>query len=128
MYVDIYERHRRRKPVYKLQTFYGQLSYIFLLKFQDHAVRHALELSASELDTDVIILAAIRTCTLCPADPNLSRLDIHFYSTLGAMHIIDINSVQCLVGRVKDSETGWALIDRSGSLARAVKDTGEEGF
>lgn len=123
MYVDIHERQRQRKPVYELQTFYGRLDHIFLLKFQDHATRRALELSATDLDTDVIILAAIQTCNLGPDDPNLRGLDIHFYSTQGALHIVDVNSVQCLVGRVKDSERGWAIIDRSGSLARAVKDT-----
>jgi hypothetical protein len=122
MYVDIHERHRRRQPVYELQTFYGQLNYIFLLKFQDSAARHALELTASELDTDVMILAAIRTCILTPTDPNLEGLDIHFYSKLGALHIVDVNSIQCLVGRVKDSDKDWAIIDRSGSLARAVNE------
>ena len=126
MYVDLHKRHARRKPAYKLETFYGQLSHIFLLKFQDPVARQALKLSASELEEDVIILAAIRTCTLLPNDPTLNGLDIHFYSGLGAMHLIDINSVQCLVGRVKDCGRGWALIDRSGPLARAVSDTSED--
>lgn len=125
MYVDTHERQRQRKPVYKLQTFYGQLNHIFLLKFQDHRARCALELPATELDTDVIILAAIRTCNLGPDDPNLHGLDVHFYSSQGALHIVDVNSVQCLVGRVKDSERGWAIIDQSGSLARVIQDTSE---
>lgn len=125
MYVDIYERQYNRKPAYKLQTFYGQLNHIFLLKFQDPAACHMLELS-NELDTGVLILAAVRTCALGPNDPNLHGLDIHFYSTLGALHIVDVNSIQCLIGRVRDSDRGWAIIDRSGSLARAVNDTSDD--
>ncbi|KAJ7841816.1 hypothetical protein B0H14DRAFT_3457258 [Mycena olivaceomarginata] len=47
------------------------------------------------------------------------RLDVHFYSRAGAFDIIDITTVQALVGRVKDVSNSWAIIDRSGVLARA---------
>ncbi|KAJ7474677.1 hypothetical protein B0H11DRAFT_1728327, partial [Mycena galericulata] len=46
-------------------------------------------------------------------------LDVHFYSRAGALDIIDITTVQALVGRVKDVSNSWAIIDRSGVLARA---------
>ncbi|KAF8160546.1 hypothetical protein K438DRAFT_1619176, partial [Mycena galopus ATCC 62051] len=62
---------------------------------------------------------AIRNCVLDKDDPKLEPLDIHFYSRLGALEVIDVTSVQFLVGRVKDSRE-WAIIDRSGSLARAI--------
>jgi len=32
---------------------------------------------------------------------------------------VDVSSIQCLVGRVKDGNQ-WAIVDRSGSLARAA--------
>ncbi|KAK0477207.1 hypothetical protein EDD18DRAFT_1087747, partial [Armillaria luteobubalina] len=41
-------------------------------------------------------------------------------SSLGQLHVTDITAVQCLVGRVPCGENKWAVIDRSGSLARAV--------
>lgn len=49
----------------------------------------------------------------------LAGLDIHFYSRTGALDVIDITSVQSLIGRVKDTNDDWAIIDRSGALARA---------
>ncbi|KAJ3498860.1 hypothetical protein NLJ89_g10165 [Agrocybe chaxingu] len=118
LYVDIHERHKRRKPKYELQTFYGELQHIFLVKFEEAAACRLLGLPDEE--KDVVILAAIKSCVLDADDPNLDGLDIHFYSKSGSTHIVDIKGVQCLVGRVKDGDRGWALIDRSGSLARAI--------
>lgn len=49
-------------------------------------------------------------------------LDLHYYSKMGRVEVVDLTCVQCVVGRVKDPDTknGWVVIDRSGSLARAV--------
>ena len=49
-------------------------------------------------------------------------VDIHLYTQMGTLDIIDITSVQALVGRVKSQVSGgaWAIIDRSGALARAI--------
>ncbi|KAF9473565.1 hypothetical protein BDN70DRAFT_817039 [Pholiota conissans] len=123
MLVDINERHRRQETTLELQTFYGQLQHIIVLKFQDPLARCALGFAASDLDTDVIILAAIRECTLGPSNPSLHGLDVHFYSTMGARRVVDLTCVQCVVGRVPvmDDEWDWAIIDRSGSLVRAVQ-------
>ncbi|KAF9474439.1 hypothetical protein BDN70DRAFT_815708 [Pholiota conissans] len=126
MLVDVNERHRQQETILDLQTFYGQLQNIILLKFQDPTARRALGLTANALDIDVLIFAAIRTCNLGPNDPNLRGLDVHFYSTLGALQIVDLNCVQCLVARVKDVDQGWAIIDRSGSLVRAVVDDDDD--
>jgi hypothetical protein len=64
-------------------------------------------------------MAAIRTCVLDDIDPLLQGLDIRHYSSEGALHVVDITSVQCLVGRIRDRNK-WAIIDRSGTLARAM--------
>lgn len=52
----------------------------------------------------------------------LERLDIHLYSLEGSLNFVDITSIQALVARVLCSKVGsnWAIVDRSGSLARAV--------
>ena len=49
-------------------------------------------------------------------------LDIHLYSHEGSLDFIDVTSIQALVGRVPCSNAGpkWAVVDRSGALARAV--------
>jgi hypothetical protein len=113
MLVDKYARQLRRRPEYELRTFYGQLQHIYVVRFKGLCT----DLGLSEAPT--IFLAAIKTCTLNDLDLQLRRLDIRFYSSEGAVHVVDITSLQCLVGRVRDRNE-WAIIDRSGSLARAV--------
>ncbi|KAF8205477.1 hypothetical protein K438DRAFT_1579180 [Mycena galopus ATCC 62051] len=113
MLVDKNQRHRRLEPEHELQTFYGQLEHIYRVVFPVPVP--ALDIS----EPTTYILAAIRNCVLDKDDPKLEPLDIHFYSRLGALDVIDVTSVQSLVGRVKDSRE-WAIIDRSGSLARAI--------
>ena len=116
MYVDIHARQRHRKPEYHLETFYGQLEHIFLIKFSDQTATEELGIGL-----DTVMLAAVRNCVLEADDPNFRGLDIHFYTMMGALHFIDIQSIQCLVGRVADGNT-WGIVDRSGSLARAIAD------
>lgn len=118
MLVDKHANMKRRKPVFIRETFYGQLQHIYIIKWP-----------ASCSDTRVepekpIFLVAIRSCKLLKDDPELSKLDIHLYSEMGKLDIVDITSVQALVGRVKTQVAGgqWAVIDRSGALARAVYD------
>ena len=114
MYVDKFARQRNRNPEYTLQTFYGQLQHLFVIQFESACPR--LELNAPT----TVILAAIRTCVIEDSNTLLVRaLDIHDYTKEGALHVVDVTSVQCLVGRVKD-ETQWSILDRSGGLARAI--------
>lgn len=73
-----------------------------------------------------MILAGIRICKLQNNDHDLEGLDIHFYSQLGALEFVDITSVQAVVARA-DGGLGstWAIFDRSGDLARAEFDLGD---
>lgn len=57
----------------------------------------------------------------------MERLDIHSFSKeRDSLEVVDITSVQCLVGRIKYQKDNWAIIDRSGKLARAMYREGEE--
>jgi hypothetical protein len=114
MLIDVFERQKRHKPKFKLQTFYGQLQHLFVVNFSASA---RLDLNLDDNETTIIV-AAIRTCDV-DDDVTPIGLDIHYYSHTGALHFVDANNIQCLVGRVKDGNK-WAIIDRSGSLARAV--------
>ncbi|KAJ6483371.1 hypothetical protein C8R45DRAFT_830568, partial [Mycena sanguinolenta] len=58
--------------------------------------------------------------TRTPDHPQLQDLVIHFYSRLGALDLIDITAVQSLIGRIELGNSEWVIIDRSGSLARAM--------
>jgi hypothetical protein len=113
MLVDKNERDTKAEPDFQLETFYGQLEHIYRVVFP--AAVPALDI----VEPTAYILAAVRTCALEKDDPNLKLLDIHLYSRMGPLDVTDITSVQSLVGRVKDSNR-WGIIDRSGSLARAL--------
>jgi hypothetical protein len=102
-------------PTYEKQTFYGRLQHIFVV--------HTPCTPALKVDSPTtIFLAALSTCKLDSTPSSLNALDIHFYSSLSdALDVVDIVCLQCLVGRVPiDGGRQWAIIDRSGSLARAV--------
>jgi hypothetical protein len=66
-----------------------------------------------------IMLAAIWTCILTNNTAFPDNIDIHYYSREGALHVLDVTGIQCLVGRVRDGNH-WAIIDCSGSLACAM--------
>ncbi|KAG1859536.1 hypothetical protein DFJ58DRAFT_701494 [Suillus subalutaceus] len=115
--VDKYAHRRNLPPTYEKQTFYGCLHHIFVV-----LVPHTPALKVDRPTT--IFLAALSTCKLEPTPSSLSSLNIHFYSNLNdTLDIVDIVCLQCLVGRVPidiDGGQKWAIIDRSGNLARAV--------
>lgn len=113
MLVDIFSKQKHRKPKYELQTSYGQLQHLFAIHFETACKDLGLN------GPTTVILAAIRTCILDSNTLNTKALDIHHYKKEGGLHILDVTSIQCLVGRVKD-DGGWSIIDRSGCLARAV--------
>ncbi|KIM37514.1 hypothetical protein M413DRAFT_30969 [Hebeloma cylindrosporum] len=107
---------KRREPVYKPQTFYGQLQHIYVVKFSDSCSDARVE------PEKPVFLVVIRNCKLKADDTELAKLDIHLYAHTGTLDVVDITSLQALVGRVKVQVGGggWAIIDRSGSLARAT--------
>ena len=114
MYVDKFARRRGKEPEYTLKTFYGQLQHLYVIRFNTACPR--LQLNAPT----TVILAAIWTCILEDLHSILvDTLDIHDYSKDGSLHVVDVTSIQCLVARVKD-ETYWSILDRSGTLARAI--------
>ncbi|KIJ69616.1 hypothetical protein HYDPIDRAFT_106255 [Hydnomerulius pinastri MD-312] len=111
--VDRHARQRNAPSVFEKKTFYGRLQHIFL-------VRVPTEPALGITSATTIFLAAIAPCQLESTPSHLTSLDIHFYSTVGTtLDIVDIVCLQCLVGRIPIDGGRWALIDRSGSLARA---------
>ncbi|KAJ7637883.1 hypothetical protein DFH06DRAFT_1002012 [Mycena polygramma] len=110
--VDQNARSRRLAPRFQLTNFYGQLQNIFVVKLPP-----VEEFNLAEETT--LILAAVTRCTII----GHNDLDMHYYREEGPLQVIDINSVQCLVGRIKTlNKKIWAIIDRSGSLARPYWD------
>ena len=116
--VDKYACHKKRWPEYEMKTYYGHLQHIFVVSLPSDA-----HLSITE--PTVHILTSIRTCKMEHSNP---VLDIHYYSKLGGLDILDITCIQCVVGHIPCANNSWAIIDRSGDLARAfyVPETGDE--
>ncbi|KAF5374458.1 hypothetical protein D9615_009129 [Tricholomella constricta] len=112
--VDKHARSRDREPEYEPQSFYGQLENIFVVKLP---ATPDLEL----VQPATLILAAIRTCTVEAEN----SLDMHYYKRQGRTEVVDMTSVQCVVGRVKVGNM-YAIIDRSGSMARGYYDPDDE--
>jgi len=106
--VDKNARFVNAEPHFVPETFYGQLQHIFAIKMPA-----ARQLGISQ--PEILILGALLTCSI----EEHNDLDMHYYKTHGRTEVVDITTVQCLVGRVKDRGS-WAIIDRSGSLARAT--------
>ena len=46
-------------------------------------------------------------------------LMIPYYKELGHMEAINMSTMMCLVGHVKDHRGQWAIVDRSGKSARS---------
>jgi hypothetical protein len=65
--------------------------------------------------SETVVLALIHKCPIKSDHPD--GLDIHYYSKASGMDAVDLNTLQCLVGRVKALKQ-WAIVDRSGNLAR----------
>ncbi|KII93389.1 hypothetical protein PLICRDRAFT_99540, partial [Plicaturopsis crispa FD-325 SS-3] len=107
MLVDIHASRRRVQPVYRTESFYGQLQHILVVNLP---ASPDLGLTTPT----ALILAAIRTCDV----EAHNDLDMHYYSHYGRLEVVDITCLQCLVGRVPVGNR-WAIIDRSGDLARA---------
>ncbi|KAF6758291.1 hypothetical protein DFP72DRAFT_807899 [Ephemerocybe angulata] len=114
--VDKNARKARGKPELVSKTSYGQLNYVFLIKLPP-----AIDLGI--MDATYIALAAISECDK-PVQHS-SGLDIHVYTKLRASEVVDIATVQALVGRVW-WRNKWSIFDRSGDLARAVFDEGDD--
>ncbi len=110
MLVDKFTWKKKRWPEYVLETFYGCLEHIFLIKLHPECLDNT-HFSTNE----PIILAAIRSCKLETTPAELETLDIHLYSHEGSLDFINVTSIQALVSRVPCSITGlkWAVVDRS---------------
>jgi hypothetical protein len=116
-YELLVDKHAGTKGVpseFTPKSFFGQLKNILVVTL---SASKPLKLSAPT----TLILAVIHSCNVDAHDD----LDIHYYKNLGRTEVVDMTAVQCVVGRVKVGGR-WAILDRSGSMARAYYDPDEE--
>jgi hypothetical protein len=66
-------------------------------------------------ETTTLVLAMIRSTDVSYETP----LKIPYYKEFGPLEVVDMSTVMCIVGRVKDHRGRWGIVDRSGKSARA---------
>ena len=104
--VDQYARQKRRLPEFELQNFFGQLQRILVI---DIPPTPRLNIAVPT----TIILALIKNVKTTLTD------NIYYYKVFGVDEVVDLTTVQCVVGRVWDRDE-WAIIDRSDDVAIQV--------
>ena len=107
LYVDRHARRKRITPEFEEKTFFGQLNRVLVLELQ----------AAQQLDLTrptTIILALIQEVKATLRD------GIYTYKEFcSAEEVVDLKTVQCVVGRVKDRGM-WSIVDRSDNVAAQV--------
>jgi len=102
-------RHRpRATPQFEGTECFGQLRSI--LRFDLPA-----GIAPLVTVTTTLVLAMIRSTEVSYE----TSLMIPYYKELGRLEAVDVGTVMCIVGRVKDHRGWWAIVDRSGKSARA---------
>jgi len=71
------------------------------------------DLSLTEPDT--LLLASIQSCDV--VENRTNGLGMQYYQKESHTEVVDIGTIQCLVGRIFD-RNWWTIIDRSTELAR----------
>jgi len=85
-----------------LQNFFGQLNRILLIELPS-----AQRLNLDEPTTVIVALIREVKTTL--------RNGIYYFKNFGVEEVVDLNTLQCVVGRVWDRDE-WAIIDRSDNV------------
>jgi len=104
--VDRYAHHCRRTPDFEVQNFFGQLKCILLVELP-----LAQELNVAAPTTVILALIQEVKATL--------RDGIYYYKEFGVEEVVDLSTVQCVVGRIRD-RTEWAIVDQSDSTVIQV--------
>jgi hypothetical protein len=73
-------------------------------------------ISKLKIKQQTIAFAIVNPCDI---KKHHKDLDMHYYKRMLGLEVFDLNSVQCLVGRVGLDRGWWVVFDRSGGLSRA---------
>ncbi len=102
LYVDRHARNRRKTPEFEERIFFGQLNRILLIELPPE-----LRLALAEPTT--LILALVQEVKTMLKD------GIYSYKEFGVEEVVDLKTVECVIGRVKDRGE-WAIVDRSDNV------------
>ncbi|KAM6503762.1 hypothetical protein JOM56_000705 [Amanita muscaria] len=103
--VDKYAHIRHRKPDLEMHDFFGRVLQFFTLDVP--------ALPDGLIEQTTMIFAVIRQLKVTHQVKDPFRL-CYFKDNSGPVEIVDINQIQCLVGRIYDRDE-WAIVDRNKS-------------
>lgn len=106
---DKYEHIPSRKPEFVPTEYFGQLCKILVAELPARII-------SSITEPKTVVLAIISPREVTTETP--LRIPYYTETITAAPRAVDMNTVMCLVGRIKDRGR-WAIVDRSGDLARA---------
>ncbi|TBU31203.1 hypothetical protein BD311DRAFT_786599 [Dichomitus squalens] len=109
-WVDRHARNHRADPDFVAKDFWGQLLNIFVLNIDDSGAYLLGEHSSRR----TFFLTEVRRCKIVSKDV----LGNMYYREMGTVDVVDLESIQCVVGRIYDRKE-WAIVDRSDPLAHA---------
>ena len=102
-------RHRPRvAPQFEPTKYFGQLRSIIRFDLPAGIARPVTRKMT-------LVLAIIQSADVSYE----TSLRIPYYKKLGSLEAVDMTTVMCIVGRVKDYRGQWGIVDRSGNSARA---------
>ena len=93
----------RKTPDFEEQNFFGQLGCILILELPSAQKLHLAK-------PTMVIVAVIWEVKAKLKD------GIYYYKEFGLDEVVDLETIQCVVGRIQDRGE-WALIDQSDSVA-----------
>jgi hypothetical protein len=85
-----------------LRNFFGQLNRILLIELPS-----TQRLNLDEPTTVIVALIREVKATL--------RNGIYYYKDFGVDEVVDLTTLQCVVGRIQDRDE-WAIVDRSDNV------------
>jgi hypothetical protein len=108
--MPVFQSSNRHDP---LRLYYGRLEHLVSVEFSEDYMDLQLPKGTT------VAFALFRQCILTGQDPQLDRLNIHLYSKEDEnLQATEVSCIHGLVGRVKDGQSSWAIIDRSGGFSR----------
>jgi hypothetical protein len=90
--VDKYAHQKRRAPEFELHDFFGQILRIFIVDIPSSP--------EADIEEETVIYAAIHPANVIQSSPG--RPGVHYYKDMKPVEIVDLELVQCVVGRIRD--------------------------
>jgi hypothetical protein len=108
--VDKFAHRPRQAPQFELQDFFGQVLRFIVVNIPQ-SIDHGIEAQS-------LVYAVIDEVKVLDRGSGTSAsFHSHFYQDTGPIVIVDLNQVQCVIGRIYDRGK-WAIVDRSTSVAQ----------